>query len=67
MPEQKIKFQAAKDIESKIKRLESELMEAYKLADSMGMELTQHTCKGTLDRYKYHLTGVKVYPDDLEI
>ena len=63
----KIKLQDAKDIEAKIDRLQSELMETLKLADSKGMAISQHTCMGTLDRYKYIISGVKVYPDDIEL
>jgi len=63
----KIKLQEAKDIEAKINQLQTELMETLKLADAKGMVISQHTCKGTLDRYRYILSGVKVHPDDIEV
>ena len=63
----KIKLQEAKEIEAKIKQLENDLKEILKLADAKGMVISQHVCMGTLDRYKYILTGVKIYPDDIEV
>lgn len=63
----KIKLQEAKEIEAKINRLQTELMETLKLADTKGMVISQHVFKGTLDRYNYILSGVKVYPDDIEV
>jgi len=63
----KIKLEEAQRIQKKISYLESELVEVFKEADKYGMQLQQHRCKGNLDRYEYFLTGVKVYPDDLEI
>lgn len=63
----KIKLQEAKEIEAKINRLQTELMETLKLADDKGMVISQHVCKGTLDRYIYIISGVKVYPDDIEV
>lgn len=63
----KIKLADAKAIDAKITSLQTELMHALKEADSMGLVLNQHTCKGTLDRYTYIITGIKVYIDDLEV
>lgn len=63
----KIKLQEAKEIEAKINRLQTELMETLKLADAKGMVISQHTCKGTLDRYNYIVSGIKVYPNAIEV
>lgn len=63
----KIKLQEAKEIEAKINRLQTELMETLKLADAKGMVISQHVRKEMLDRYNYIISGVKVYPDDIEV
>lgn len=63
----KIKFSVAKELEVRITDLSTKLYEALKEADAIGLILSQHRCKGTLDRFEYFLTGVKIHVDDIEV
>lgn len=63
----KIKLSEAQRLEREITETQTKLFDLLKEADSKGLELSQHSCNGTLDRYKYILTGVKVYIYNIEL